>query len=170
MMVSWLTVLTVSQAGRRTWKWRSWYGPASSMSRPPSLSRRILGRSTRRIPLSLTPPAILLPGTKSHPLVLVGSTRPGWFHSLLGMFHLVCISLPVLAVHMLMSVQSQLLECAPHQRRLCLLCCALPTPHPGSQDVLFVTRRWSFPLKLLSMTPKWLSLTGCLATPPTHAV
>ena len=42
---------------------------------------------------------------------------------------------PVLAVCMLVLVQSHLLECAsPRRRQQCLFCGALPTPHPGSRD------------------------------------
>ena len=75
----------------------------------------------------------------------------------------VCIPPPVLAVCMLVSVWSHLLECAPSQiSQQCLFCGALPTPHPGSQDARCVTRRCFCPPKLPSLTPKWLLLIGCL--------
>ena len=50
---------------------------ASSTPRPPSPSRRILGRISRMSPWSTSPPAILLPGGLSHLLVLfVGLSVP----------------------------------------------------------------------------------------------
>ena len=61
----------------------------------------------RKIPLYSTHPAILLPGMKFHPLVLVEGTRLG------RLCRPVRIPPPVLAVRTLVSVWSHLLECAP---------------------------------------------------------
>ena len=88
-----LTTWMMTSTGR--WRWRQTIllrGIALWTSRPPSPSRRILGMSSRKIPLYLTHPAILLPGMKSHPLVLVEGTRPVRF------CRPVRIPLPVLAV------------------------------------------------------------------------
>ena len=72
-------------------------------------------------------------------------------------------STSVSSTHTLVSVRSHLLECAPSQiSQQCLFCGALPTPHPGSQDARCVTRCCFCPPKLPSLTPKWLSLIGCL--------
>ena len=164
--------LTISP-WRRTWTWRCRQQLVSSISRPPSPSRRILGRISETIPLFSIPPAILLPGRKSHPKVLVGSTWAVSVPQPSGQV-LTGAHIPASISNMHINVGSIATAgvCTTLEEALpSLLCSAHPTSwQPGCAvcDLALVHAS-----KAPVYDPKLAvadRLLGCIARAPTHAV